>query len=583
MSIHKTIKNISLTFFKSLKRFPVPSFLSILLAALVIITYNNGDVFSEATINNFYRLIAVTGLAIVTFLFVGMLFEKFSNKINLVKIIMLDIIVTILLCLYYFTLIQEINFVSMIRFFITLSSMFIFFFIVPYFPNRLNIELYIMKLLIRFVISVFYSLVLFTGLAIIIFTTEQLLNVPVSENLYFDCYITSLSVFGILYFISGIPKVNSTHKIEDYNVVLKILFLYIVMPLTTVYTIILYIYFIKIIVFTSWPNGIVAHLILWFGIVIIALIFLIKPIVEINKWAKFYNFWIIKTIMPLLIIMFISIGIRIKNYGVTEARYYVVTAGIIAFCIMLYWNISKIKNNVKVAFIVSIVMLLTYIGPWSAMSVSINNQNRMFKKILERNHMIKNGKVTKNYSEIADKDKIQISSIVNYFETNHDLKQLDCLPKDFKIAQFTNIFGFDYEGYYRYAQNYFDFLNNDPVSVYEIKDFDYMFKVEDYNGDEKEKIHDNFEYNYIMDKDTIQFKRNNDILYKKNIKEFLNNTIKKIGPDGKNMSGKKEKLIFNDENDKVKIKIIFNNLHFKLVEDVIEDESMDFIALIKIK
>ena len=48
-----------------------------------------------------------------------------------------------------------------------------------------------------------------------------------------------------------------------------------------------------------------------------------------------------KAILPLIVMMFISIGIRINAYGLTENRYYVVALGIWAFLVMIYFAFGK--------------------------------------------------------------------------------------------------------------------------------------------------------------------------------------------------------------------------------------------------
>ena len=79
-------------------------------------------------------------------------------------------------------------------------------------------------------------------------------------------------------FLAGIPTKNEKLSLEDYSRLLKVLVLYIVMPLITVYTIILYIYFGKIIITRVWPEGLVSHLVLWYSVISAAVLFFITPL-----------------------------------------------------------------------------------------------------------------------------------------------------------------------------------------------------------------------------------------------------------------------------------------------------------------
>ena len=67
----------------------------------------------------------------------------------------------------------------------------------------------------------------------------------------------------------------------------------------------------------------------------------ITPILDKNKWAYRFKHWFPKFILPILIMMFISIGIRIRQYGVTENRYFVIILGLWVLGIMLYFTFTK--------------------------------------------------------------------------------------------------------------------------------------------------------------------------------------------------------------------------------------------------
>src|SRR5690606_32311453 len=153
---------------------------------------------------------------------------------------------------------------------------------------------------------------------------------------------------------------------EDYSIVLKVLLLYIVIPLLTAYTAILYIYFIKIIISWEWPIGLVSHLVLWYALIVTAVLFLITPMRDENKWANIFSKWMPIIILPILIMMFISMGIRINAYGVTENRYYVVVMGLWIFGIMVYYSLVKKPLNILLPTTLAVIALLSVLGPLSS-------------------------------------------------------------------------------------------------------------------------------------------------------------------------------------------------------------------------
>ena len=75
-------------------------------------------------------------------------------------------------------------------------------------------------------------------------------------------------------------------------------------------------------------------------------LFLITPIYKENKWSRSFSKWFPRVVLPVLIMMFVSMGIRIRAYGFTENRYYVLILGLWIFAMMAYLSITKNKKNI---------------------------------------------------------------------------------------------------------------------------------------------------------------------------------------------------------------------------------------------
>ncbi|MFZ7131862.1 MAG: DUF4153 domain-containing protein [Eubacteriales bacterium] len=118
---------------------------------------------------------------------------------------------------------------------------------------------------------------------------------------------------------------------------------YIVIPLITVYTFILYAYFLKILVTWQWPQGLVSHLVLWYACIGVGVLFLITPLLQKNFFNHLFKMIFSKGILPLLVMMFISIGLRVQQYGITENRYFVILLGLWVTGIMIYFALRKNK------------------------------------------------------------------------------------------------------------------------------------------------------------------------------------------------------------------------------------------------
>ena len=193
--------------------------------------------------------------------------------------------------------------VSITRYIAVSLALYLSFLFIPYLPKKEQFEMYLIKVGLGFFITVIYSAVLYLGLAAILLSIDQLLGIHVTEKAYFYTGLFVACVFAPSYFLADIPLKDQRFKQENYSKILRVLLLYIVMPLLTAYTTILYIYFIKIMVLWQWPVGLVSHLVLWYAVIVVVVLFLITPIKDEDKWANMFTLWMPKIILPILIMI----------------------------------------------------------------------------------------------------------------------------------------------------------------------------------------------------------------------------------------------------------------------------------------
>jgi len=417
------------------KRFPIAILLSI--ASVIVLIYIGEGMGNRKEL---WRVPMTLILGIPISLCIDLSFENNNNSKDKFKYLCY-IIAAICLIFYGYLFLKDLNMVSMTRYLGLVIIFILGFFFVPYLRKAENFEIYVIEILRRFSTTVIYSIVLFLGLAAILFTANYLLGLRIDMPIYYYTWLIVVGIFAMCFFLSGIPKQGENIKIRNYPEVFKILLLYIVMPLISIYTIILYIYFGKIIITMQWPEGLVSHLVLWYGVISVITLFLIFPVQESNKWVnKFIKVFPI-AILPLIMLMFISMGIRINAYGVTENRYFVFALGIWVFCSMLYYSISKKKKNLLIMVSLAIITLISICGPLSSYNLSIYSQNKRFEKILIRNNMIQNDEIVKATSSVTMIDQSEIISILEYFNSSHQLKDLKYLPDDFTITDTEKVLG----------------------------------------------------------------------------------------------------------------------------------------------
>ncbi|MDZ7672803.1 MAG: DUF4153 domain-containing protein [Halanaerobiales bacterium] len=326
------------------------------------------------------------------FLIIKSIFER---KDDLKKVNKLFIRITALVILvgYYFFLLQEMNMVTITRYFAVTLSLYLLFLVITYFYKKQTFELYVIKIFTRLIITFIYSFVLIAGMSIIFLTLRELLNINIPNNLYLSNALFMMGIFAPIFLLAQIPRQNENLSLEGYPNIFEILLTYIIMPLISVYTLILYVYFFKIIIIQELPKNLVTHLVLWYASLSIIVIFFISPIKYKNKWIKGFSKWLPKALVPLVLMMFLAIGIRINTYGVTESRYFVVALGLWIIGVIFYHIFSKKKNNIVLPLTLAIIVLLSVFGPWSSYSVSIYSQNNRFESIINKYNVVENNTI----------------------------------------------------------------------------------------------------------------------------------------------------------------------------------------------
>ena len=584
MKLTGFIKKLLVGLYASIKRFPATLCISAATAVMLIIVNELEPTAGQANLDILKRIAMILALGIPLSLCITHIFERKEGMRPAARILASLAGVAALL-LYYFFLLPDFKMVSVTRYIALTTTLYITFILLPYFYKRENFELYVVKLFIRFWITVLYSGVLFAGMAAILFTIDQLLQIKVDEKMYLYVWFVIAGVFAPAFFLGGIPAFMQHLEKDDYSKLLRILLLYIIMPLITVYTAILYIYFAKAIITLEWPQGLVAHLVLWYSVISAAVIFLTSPLTEVNKWVHSFIFWFIKLILPVLVIMFVSIGIRINAYGITENRYFVVLLGLWVTGVMIYLNLAKNKRNIVMPISLAIIALLSVFGPWSAYSVSKLSQNIRFESILDRNDMINNNMVSKPSKEIAENDRNEISEILLYFSNNHNLRDLKYLPADFKLENMEATFGFPlHQRGYQPNDGVFSFnMNTMNGEAVDIKGYDYLIDFRN-NYQEKSMKAGNMEIQYTNQEAEIKIFNSGLEIYTSNLSEFVRQLYEKH-QSGDYKEVDQKDMTFTVQDAAVDMKIIIYNAYGRMETetDEITIDGIDFIVMAKVK
>ncbi|WP_432713372.1 DUF4153 domain-containing protein, partial [Pedobacter sp.] len=322
----------------------------------------------------------------------------------------------ILLCtVLYFTLNPDVYIADRYR---VALLVFAFHLLVAFAPfikrgNLLGFWEYNKVLFIRILTSGLYSFVLYTGLGIALMAIHGLFNVKIDSKIYLYMLTVVGIGFNTLFFLAGIPadfKVLNEAP-QPYPKGLKVFTQYVLIPLLSIYLLILLVYEVKIMIDWQLPKGMVSTLILGYAVFGVLSLLLIFPIKEQqgNGWIRLFSRWFYIMMIPLVVLLLLAVWRRVGVYGITESRYILVILALWLSIITAYFLISK-KDNIKIIPIsLCVLALLAAYGPQSAFSISRYSQTQRLRKMM---------KLT---TPVAQREK---PAIIRYLVLNHGLTSL---------------------------------------------------------------------------------------------------------------------------------------------------------------
>lgn len=273
------------------------------------------------------------------------------------------------------------------------------------------------SLFLRFLTAALYAGVLYAGLAVALAAIDGLFNVKIGWQIYMRLFAVVTAGFMTIFFLAGVP--TGFQELDDddsYPKGLKIFTQYVLIPLMTIYLLILLVYEAKIIINWELPKGLVSTLILGYAVFGILSLLLIHPIKEKegNGWIKLFSRFFYVMMVPLVVLLLLAVWKRIDNYGITESRYILIILAAWLSLITVYFLLSK-KQSIKIIPVsLCILALLATYGPQSAFSVSEFSQVARLKRLMAS----------------ADKKDIeQRKEVVDYLVDRHGLTALQPFTK----------------------------------------------------------------------------------------------------------------------------------------------------------
>lgn len=358
-----------------------------------------------------------------------------------------------LLALFFFSLPPDVSrfHEPLLRFALLMIGLHFLVAFVPYLHHgQLNgFWQYNKSLFLRILLSALYSAVLYLGLAAALAAADYLFGADVPPDRYFQLWIIIVGTFNTWLFLAGVPQdLKGLSASSAYPIGLKVFTQFILLPLVGLYFLILFAYELKIIIAWNWPKGWVSNMVLWYSVVGILSMLLLHPLRELteNKWIQVFFRWFFRALVPLVVMLFLAITVRISNYGVTENRYFVLVMAIGLALVMLYFIFSKAKDIRIVPIVLCVIAFVSAYGPWSAFAVSERSQRARLMSYLAASDTTA-AAPTQSGTDVAPdrvgeksdraesrRDYVEMSSIVRYLTEWHGLEPFKGIVADSALA-----------------------------------------------------------------------------------------------------------------------------------------------------
>ena len=420
--IKENVRKLLLHFKSGFERFPI----TIILAFLHFIT---GIYIAEVRSFQSDEFVEVNLLLFGSIFITAMcemLYEKYFYKQNRWLVRGIYSVITFAVSIIVFVEYLRTSDYYNIYYFTLIPISIVLFLLIPILKKKENKEKYLQSVFSNFVITGIFAGVLWIGVEIIL-TTVNYLFFYSGDSLFFRLTTYSFwfitEVFGASLFLSLLKKPDDNLENYEFPFIFNLLIKFVIIPLIIIYTGVLYIYMTKVLISMHLPKGLISHLVLWYTAFSVAVMILITPFTQKDKFFENFKKYFPYFSIPLIFASLFAVFQRTYQYGITENRYYVLISIFwLLFCMILYIR----KMNITGIFISLIACLVISVyTPLSAKNVSNFSQSQRLKRMLVKYGALKDGKISKITQKLNNSEGSQIYTTIQYISDNSTIAKLN--------------------------------------------------------------------------------------------------------------------------------------------------------------
>jgi hypothetical protein len=455
-------------------------------------------------------------------------------------------------------------------------------------------------LVLRLLISSFFSVILYVGLAVALAALNQLFGMDIPGKRYAELWILISGFFNTCLFLGGIPEqLDALDTSTEYPKGIKIFAQNILFPLVLVYLVILYVYMAKILIAWDWPKGWVSGLILGFSTAGMLMLLLLHPIQERmeNVWVKSASRWFYNVMIPLVVMLLLAVWRRISEYGVTEGRYFAVAIGFWLAAIVLYFIFSKGKSFKVIPASLGFMSLFISFGPWGMFNVSESSQVTRLQELLTRASILVDGKIRSTEKPPPFSDTKEISSIIVYLHEVHGYDRIqpwfhESLKADSTEGRLsykepsvvTKMMGVEYVSVRMGTTTNEINLQADRDHAIDVRGFDKMWRTQIVTADQKRKEVGGGDLAYKASKglDTLTLFAMQDGIVTDSVRVDMNAFIRRLHEEYKSANRTNvppERMSLSVSGERMKVKVFVRHVFARQQDEVLKITSYDIAVV----
>jgi hypothetical protein len=285
-------------------------------------------------------------------------------------------------------------------------------------------------LFLRTLTAALFTMVLGSGLNLALFALNELFGLDVNGKWYGTMWAVLLGLFNTWFVLGGIPLPPSDEAerpAPSFPRGLRIFVQYVLLPLVLVFLCILYAYGIKVLFFTQL-NGSVAYFIDALAVVGTLSFLLLYPLRNDaeHAWIHFYAAWFGRLMLPLCVLLWIALIVRVQAYGITEQRYLGLALAVVLTVLALYLAIVRNPDLRIIPAALLLACIVSVSGPIGMLQVAYRSQTQRAEDVLRSGGVLQDGRYDiAKAQQLSEQDKRIVQSTLRYLNTYESNSRMD--------------------------------------------------------------------------------------------------------------------------------------------------------------